>query len=182
MSRLAIIGTVVFLAIYFFLGPAFARTPRIDVIEVDGVISPASAEYIIKNLARASRAGAEALIITMDTPGGLDLSLRKIIKEILNSDIPVVVFVGPSGARAASAGAIITLAAHVAAMAPGTNIGAAHPVAMGGGKMSKTMEETITTLREWCLTRSRSASLTREEMTASGANSSRFEQITEELA
>ncbi|MEE8449261.1 MAG: nodulation protein NfeD [Thermodesulfobacteriota bacterium] len=143
MSRLAIIGTVVFLAIYFFLSPAFARTPRIDVIEVDGVISPASAEYITKNLARASRAGAEALIIVMDTPGGLDLSMRTIIKEILNSDIPVVVFVGPSGARAASAGAIITLAAHVAAMAPGTNIGAAHPVAMGGGKMSKTMEEKV---------------------------------------
>ena len=75
---------------------------------------------------------AECLVIQMDTPGGLDLSMRDIIKDMMNADIPIVVYVAPSGARAASAGVLITLAADIAAMAPGTNIGAAHPVAMGG--------------------------------------------------
>ena len=87
--------------------------------------------------------GASALVIKMDTPGGLDTSMRLIIKDIIAATFPVVVYVSPSGGRAASAGVFITLAAHVAAMTPGTNIGAAHPVAMGGGEMDKTMKEKV---------------------------------------
>jgi membrane-bound serine protease (ClpP class) len=113
------------------------------VIRVEGVIAPSSADYIISAIKRADRELAQALVIELDTPGGLDLSMRSIIKEMLSAERPTVVYVSPSGARAASAGAFITLAAHVAAMAPGTNIGAAHPVNMGG-QMDKEMNKKVT--------------------------------------
>lgn len=113
------------------------------VITVNGVINPVSSEYIGKSIRKAVKAGAEALVIELDTPGGLDTSMRIIVKDIVSSEVPVVVFVAPSGARAASAGVFITLAAHVAAMAPGTNTGAAHPVGLGE-KMDKTMAEKAT--------------------------------------
>jgi len=113
------------------------------VIRVEGVIAPSSADYIISAIKRADRELAQALVIELDTPGGLDLSMRSIIKEMLSAERPIVVYVSPSGARAASAGAFITLAAHVAAMAPGTNIGAAHPVNMGG-QMDKEMNKKVT--------------------------------------
>jgi membrane-bound serine protease (ClpP class) len=112
-------------------------------VRVSGVINPVSAEFISKSISRANAMQAEALIIELDTPGGLDTSMRDIVKEIIGSSVPVVVYVSPSGARAASAGVFITLAAHVAAMAPGTNIGAPHPVNMGG-KMDATMSEKAT--------------------------------------
>ena len=101
------------------------------VINVTGVINPVAAEYIGKSIKKASEMNAEALIIKLDTPGGLDTSMRIIVKDIIGSSVPVVVYVSPSGARAASAGVFITMAAHIAAMSPGTNIGAAHPVAIG---------------------------------------------------
>jgi membrane-bound serine protease (ClpP class) len=113
------------------------------VIQVEGVIAPSSADYITSAIKQADRELAEALVIELDTPGGLDLSMRSIIKEMLAAERPIVVYVSPSGARAASAGAFITLAAHVAAMAPGTNIGAAHPVNMGG-QMDKEMNKKVT--------------------------------------
>jgi len=109
----------------------------------EGVINPVAAEYLHDALAFAQETGAHALIIKLDTPGGLDTSMRLIVKDITSATIPVVVFVAPSGGRAASAGVFITMAAHVAVMAPGTNIGAAHPVAMGGGEMDKTMKEKV---------------------------------------
>jgi membrane-bound serine protease (ClpP class) len=110
------------------------------VITVSAAITPPIAEYIVQSIGEAARSGAEGLILRLDTPGGLDLAMRDIAKGILNAPIPVIVYVAPSGARAASAGVIITVAAHIAAMAPGTNIGAAHPVALGiGGGMDKTM-------------------------------------------
>lgn len=112
-------------------------------IKVSGVINPVSSEFISKGIIKANAMQAEALVIELDTPGGLDTSMRNIVKEIIGSSVPVVVYVSPSGARAASAGVFITLAAHIAAMAPGTNIGAAHPVTMGG-KMDKTMSEKAT--------------------------------------
>ncbi|NCO67899.1 MAG: serine protease [Nitrospirae bacterium CG_4_10_14_0_8_um_filter_41_23] len=116
---------------------------EVIVITVDGVINPVSAEYIGKSIKKANEKKAEALIIELDTPGGLDTSMRNIVKDIIGSEVPVVVYVSPSGSRAASAGVFITLAAHIAAMAPGTNIGAAHPVGIGE-KMDKVMAEKAT--------------------------------------
>ncbi len=113
---------------------------EIVIITLNGVINPVASEYIGKAIKKAGEIKAEALIIELDTPGGLDTSMRNIVKDINGSDVPVVVFVSPSGARAASAGVFITMAAHIAAMAPGTNIGAAHPVAIGE-KMDKTIAE-----------------------------------------
>ncbi len=111
---------------------------------LNGPIGPISKEYFHRVLAQAWSSKPACLIVTMDTPGGLDASMRSIIKDILSSSVPVVVYVYPPGARAASAGAIITLASHIAAMAPGTNIGAAHPVALGEGKMDEEMVAKIT--------------------------------------
>ena len=107
-------------------------------IKADGIVNPVMSEYISLNIEEAVSEKADALVIQLDTPGGLDASMRSIVREIIASEIPVIVYVSPSGARAASAGVFITLSAHVAAMAPGTNIGAAHPVGLGG-KMDKTM-------------------------------------------
>jgi len=109
------------------------------VVTVDGVINPVTAEYIEKAVERAAAENACAIVIELDTPGGLDTSMRRMVKAIIGSRVPVVTYVSPSGARAASAGVFITMASPVAAMAPGTNIGAAHPVNMGGGDMDKTM-------------------------------------------
>jgi len=109
----------------------------------DGVVNPVTAEYLHDALAEAETLRAAALIVQLDTPGGLDTSMRVIIKDFTASRVPVVVYVAPSGGRAASAGVFLTMAAHVAAMAPGTNIGAAHPVAMGGGEMDKTMKDKV---------------------------------------
>jgi membrane-bound ClpP family serine protease len=95
-------------------------------------ITPVTARFICRAIRRAETERAECLIIVLDTPGGLVDSTRSVVKEVLRSDVPVVVYVAPSGARAASAGVFITLASHVAAMAPATNIGAAHPVEIGG--------------------------------------------------
>jgi len=116
---------------------------HVNVITVNEIINPAISDYITKIVDKSVKEGANSLIIQLDTPGGLDLSMRDIIKSIMNARIPVIVYVAPGGARAASAGVMITMSADVAAMAPGTNIGAAHPVAMGGGKMDETMMEKV---------------------------------------
>jgi len=113
------------------------------VINIDGAINPIVAKYIEKSISRASESGAQCLIIQLDTPGGLDTSMRNIVKAMENSSVPVIVYVSPSGARAASAGVIVTLASHIAAMAPGTNIGAAHPVNIGGQQVDKDMRAKI---------------------------------------
>lgn len=128
-----------------FLSATFSeeQSKKVLVIKVNGVINPVSSEFISKSIKKANEIQAEALVIELDTPGGLDTSMRNIVKDIIGSQIPVIVFVSPSGARAASAGVFITLASHVAAMAPGTNIGAAHPVSVSG-KMDKTMAEKAT--------------------------------------
>ena len=119
------------LAIYIFL-PAFLFAQKVVSINVDGSINPASAEYISRGINKAETEKAACILIHLNTPGGLLTSTRTIVSSILESKVPVVVYVSPAGAHAASAGVFITLAAHVAAMAPGTNIGAAHPVSLQG--------------------------------------------------
>ncbi|MEK6545869.1 MAG: nodulation protein NfeD [Nitrospinota bacterium] len=133
---------LILLSLFFLQIPSFSEDRHATVLKVDGVINPVSAEYIINGIKEASVSNAEVLIIQLDTPGGLDTSMRLIIKEMMASSIPVVVYVSPSGSRAASAGAFITIAAHIAAMTPGTNIGAAHPVNMGG-KMDREMSKKV---------------------------------------
>jgi len=134
----------IFIGLLLGVGLAGEPTSPIFVLSVADVINPVTAEYITDGLRATIQQGAQALIIQLDTPGGLDKSMRLIIKDMLNSPIPTIVYVSPSGSRAASAGAFITLAAHIAAMAPGTNIGAAHPVSVGGGEAGKEMTEKVT--------------------------------------
>ena len=122
---------------------AHAAKGEVYAVKVAGTINPGLAEFLIRSIETSSGEGAACLVIQLDTPGGLALSMRSIVMAMLASDIPVVVFVSPSGARAASAGVMITLAADIAAMAPGTNIGAAHPVNLGQKKMDETMADKV---------------------------------------
>jgi membrane-bound serine protease (ClpP class) len=131
---------VLLLGVVLVLLPApEASKGYIHYLEVKSTINPVVSEYIEKGVKEAASAGAACVVLQLDTPGGLDTAMRDICQSILNSPVPVIVYVAPSGARAASAGVLITISAHVAAMAPGTNIGAAHPVGLGGGKMDETM-------------------------------------------
>ena len=123
--------------------PAWAASSVLTV-RVEGVISPITDRVVGMALDRAKAEQAQALVILLDTPGGLERSMRAIVQKMLNAELPVIVYVSPTGARAASAGVFITLAAHVAAMAPATNIGAAHPVAAGGGEIDKESMKKIT--------------------------------------
>jgi membrane-bound serine protease (ClpP class) len=116
---------------------ACAAAAPIKLVPLEGAVGPASADFVKRAIERAPKQGVELVIVQMDTPGGLDTSMREVIKAILASRVQVAVFVAPSGARAASAGTFILYAAHVAAMAPGTNLGAASPVSIGGGMASK---------------------------------------------
>jgi membrane-bound serine protease (ClpP class) len=115
-----------------FLLPALSASQIVVSLKIDGAINPAVAEFIHDGIARAEELNAQCLIIQLNTPGGLLKSTRVIVSDILESPVPIVVYVSPGGAHAGSAGVFITLAAHIAAMAPGTNIGAAHPVSMQG--------------------------------------------------
>jgi membrane-bound serine protease (ClpP class) len=148
LERLSIVGSsmlksiLIFLAVMSISTSAFS-VDEVHVIRIEGVIGPVTSKYFLNSLERATSDGAECLVLELDTPGGLDESMRDMVKAILKSRIPVVVYVSPSGARDASAGVFITLAAHIAAMAPGTNIGAAHPVELGK-ESSDEMKQKIT--------------------------------------
>lgn len=132
--------------VLFFAAPAAARD-RIVVLKISGAINPAVAEFVVEGIQAANLEREQLVVLALDTPGGLDTSMRMIIKEIQHSQVPVAAYVSPAGSRAASAGTFITMASHIAAMAPGTNIGAAHPVNLmgggGGGEQAKTMEDKV---------------------------------------
>ncbi len=130
--------------ILLVLIPALVSAQKVLSIAIDGSINPASASYIERGIKKAERENAQCLIINLNTPGGLLKSTRVIVGAIMESKVPVVVYVNPPGAHAGSAGVFITMAAHIAAMAPATNIGAAHPVAGGGAQMDTTMNRQAT--------------------------------------
>lgn len=144
LPRMCLIGALIF---FFFAMPSAivgADAPFVNVVRIDGVIGPAMARYVLRAVSRAARENAQALVIEMDTPGGLMKSMDDISKALLNSPVPTVVYVYPSGARAASAGVFITYAANIAAMAPTTHLGAAHPVSIATGTLDKTEVTKIT--------------------------------------
>jgi len=143
-----VIGMSFALVLAFLLDrPIFASTPQASpvVVEVslDDVVQPISSEFVRRGIARANQIGAEAVLLEIDTPGGLESSMREIIAAIIASRVPVIAYVAPAGARAASAGFYILLSADVAVMAPGTHTGAAHPVILGAYDLGKTMEEKL---------------------------------------
>ena len=140
-KEIEIIILLIILVSFIFCLPA--KSENVQVLTINGPISPVTANRLEKALNIAIKEKSECLIIELDTPGGLDTSMRQMTKTMLNSTIPIVVYVSPKGARAASAGVFITLAAHIAGMAPGTNIGAAHPVAMGMQMDEETKEKVL---------------------------------------
>jgi len=125
-----------------FLPSLLLSQEKMFLLEAEGIINPPMANYIVRGIERAEREGCP-LIIQLDTPGGLMDSMRQIVKKMLTSQVPIIVYVAPSGSRAASAGVFITLASHIAVMAPGTHIGAAHPVELGEKKMDETMMKKV---------------------------------------
>jgi len=132
------------LAVAFTMNTAvLSQQPVVYVIKIDGSINPSTSDYIKRSIQEANQKGAECLVIELNTPGGLLKSTRYIVSDLLTSPVPVIVFVSPSGSQAASAGVFITLASNIAVMAPGTNIGASHPVNTQGG-MDSVMSEKVT--------------------------------------
>ena len=143
MRRTAVAGALLLLAaLAGAAAPATAAQP-VSLIDLDGAITPITDRLLTTAVERAQADGSQALVVQLNTPGGLERSMRTMAQTILNAGIPVIVYVAPTGARAASAGVFITMAAHVAAMAPATNIGAAHPVTAGGGDMGKEMSKKV---------------------------------------
>ena len=137
-------SSFLFLVFLWFASPVFAAN-QIVVVKISGAINPAVAEFVSQEIHQANKEQQALIVLNMDTPGGLDTSMRQIIKKIQSSHVPVASYVSPSGSRAASAGTFITIASHIAAMAPGTNIGAAHPVNMMGGnnEQESTMDKKV---------------------------------------
>lgn len=142
-KRLIFLGLLLLGVYGWYHGQVAAADGHVQVYVVEGIINPVIVEYMKASLARAEAEKAMAVVFQLDTPGGLVESTREIVKALLNAEVPVVVYVAPSGARAASAGTFITMAGHVAAMAPGTNIGAAHPVSGEGKDIEGDMRQKV---------------------------------------
>jgi membrane-bound serine protease (ClpP class) len=139
-----ILLTAVFASACTSFNSLLAQGKTVYVIKIDGSINPSTSDFVHKSIEEARNQNAECLIIELNTPGGLLKSTRYIVSDLLMSPIPVIVFVSPSGSQAASAGVFITLASNIAVMAPGTNIGASHPVGGQGGQMDSVMSEKVT--------------------------------------
>jgi membrane-bound serine protease (ClpP class) len=140
---LILLGLVICLMPVSVVCKEAAAADAAAIIEIDGTINPGTANFLARGIEEAEAMGLALIIIRLDTPGGLASSMRTMVKDIMNSRVPVVVYVAPTGAGAASAGVMITVSAHIAAMAPGTNIGAAHPVSAGGEDIQETMSEKV---------------------------------------
>src|SRR5207253_4647410 len=132
VSRCATRALVLGILFLHALPAELVAAPKAVVLQIDGAIGPAVADYVVRELRGISQVDARLVVLRMNTPGGLDTSMREIIRAILSSPLPVAAYVAPSGARAASAGTYITYASAIAAMAPGTNLGAATPIQLGG--------------------------------------------------
>jgi membrane-bound serine protease (ClpP class) len=176
------IGAIAGAAVYAFVLLSFAHpcsaqavaggSPLVIQIDIDGIIHPINAEFLKAGIARAKDVNAAAVLIRLDTPGGLADSMREMVESILSSEAPVITWVGPSGARAASAGFFLLLSADLALMAPGTNTGAAHPVSLTGGQIDATLEKKIVndataSLRSYAVKRGRNANLAERAVTES---------------
>lgn len=143
LCLLCFAGLICLVMLFFGASQGACAGDEVMIMELDGSINPGTATYVVRGIEEAEARGAALLIIQMDTPGGLASSMRTMVKSIMNSTVPVVVYVAPIGSGAASAGVMVTVSAHIAAMAPGTNIGAAHPVTANGGEITKTMSEKV---------------------------------------
>lgn len=141
LGRILLLGVI--LAMGVMSVSAQTDDPRVAIIEIDGTITPAMASYVKQSIREAQNKDVDAIVLRIDTPGGLSTAMDDIVTYVLESDVPVIAWVGPSNARAASAGVYITYAAHVAAMAPGTNIGSASPVSLDGESMDETMQNKV---------------------------------------
>jgi len=146
--------------------------PEVIAVNLDQAVQPVSAEYVVRGIRYANQKNAAAVLLQIDTPGGLDTSMREIISAIIDSKVPVITYVAPSGGRAASAGFFILLAGDLAIMAPGTHAGAAHPVMLGGSEVGKTMEAKVENdaaayMRSLADKRGRNAKLAEEGVRAS---------------
>ena len=142
--RLVTVGATLLFGAWLLVAPLVsAATPIVLVLTAKGAVTPVMASYFSRGISLAEQKNAMAVVIQLDTPGGLDTAMRDIVQRINGARVPVVVYVSPAGARAASAGAFITMAAHVAVMAPNTAIGAAHPVAGNGQQIEGPMEDKV---------------------------------------
>src|SRR5437867_8189483 len=155
---------VLFLLFLLFALPLSAQAPTIVQIDLDDIVHPISAQYVREGLNHAKEVGARAVILRINTPGGLVDSMQKMVEAILTSPVPVITWVGPNGAHAASAGFFVLLAADIATMAPGTNTGAAHPVSLGGSQIPEVMEKKIVSdaaayIRSYVTKRGRNAAM-----------------------
>ena len=143
MGNYSFVIPALLLSLFCFFGNVSAAENEIYILKISGSINPAVADFVKKGIAKASGDVVACVIMQIDTPGGLAESMREIVMAIFASKVPVISYVAPSGARAASAGVMITIAADIAAMAPGTNIGAAHPVGAGGKEIGGNMSEKV---------------------------------------
>jgi membrane-bound serine protease (ClpP class) len=133
LTQVLLSGISLFLGTLFFSSPALSQAKSVEFVELDGVIDPVSSRFLLRQIEQAEQRGSNAVIVRIDTLGGLDISVRDVVQKILNSDVPIVVWVSPQGALTESAGVFIVYASHVAVMAPATRLGAAHPPNLSRG-------------------------------------------------